>query len=117
MIKNFNTRKLGVTSSHRRAMLKNLASSLFLHEKITTTLAKAKELARYSERLISGAKPNDLSSKKMLAGEIKSYDVRKKISEILVPRYANRNGGFTRIYRLGPREGDRAEMAIVKLIS
>ena len=117
MIKNYNTRKLGVTSSHRKAMLKNLATSLFLYEKITTTLAKAKELARYSEHLIAGARPNDLNAKKMLAAEIKNNEVRAKISGVLIPRYANRHGGFTKIYKLGTRQGDRAEMAIIKLLS
>ncbi len=117
MIKNYNTRKLGRTSSHRKAMLRNLATSLFLHEKITTTLPKAKELMRYSDRLISDAKPNDLVAKKLIAAEISNEEVRKKIRDVLVPRYSKRAGGYSKIYKIGPRTGDRAEMAIVKLIS
>lgn len=81
MIKNYNKRKLGKTESHRRAMIRNLATSLLLHEKIQTTLAKAKELSRYSDRLITDAKPNDLNAKKKVAGEITNKEVRKKLSE------------------------------------
>ena len=117
MIKNYNKRKLGRTSSHRKAVLRNLATSLFLHEKIRTTLPKAKELVRYSERLITNARPNDLNAKKMLAGEIKNEEVRKKISEVLVPRYLKRSGGYTKIYKIGMRTGDCAEMALVKLVT
>ncbi len=117
MIKNYNSRKLGRTSAHRKALLRNLATSLFLHEKIKTTLPKAKELIRYSDRIISDARPNDLNAKKKLAAEIKNEEVRKKISEVLVPRYSKRPGGYARIYKIGTRAGDRAEMAIVKLMS
>jgi len=117
MIKNYNKRKLGKTEAHRRAMIRNLATSLFLHEKIQTTLAKAKEIARYTDRLITDAKPNDLNAKKKLAGEMSNKEIRKKISEVLVPRYSSRTSGYSRIYKIGTRRGDRAEMAVIKLIS
>ena len=117
MIKNYNTRKLGRTSAHRKAMLKNLATSLFLNEKITTTLAKAKELVRYSDHLITYAKPNNLNAKRKLASEIQDKEVFKKVIEVLVPRYSSRNGGYSRIFKIGTRQGDRASMAVVKLIS
>lgn len=116
MIKNHNGRKLGVTSSHRKAMLRNLATQLFLHEKITTTLPKAKELVSYSEKLVTKAKKGDLSAIRVLHGEINDKDVVKKVFEVLVPRYKDRNGGYTQILKVGPRRGDSAEMAIVKLV-
>ena len=117
MIKNYNTRKLGKTSAHRKAMLKNLATALFLNEKISTTLAKAKELVRYSDRLITYAKPNDLNAKKKLASEIQDKEVYRKVIDVLVPRYNSRAGGYSKIFKIGTRKGDRASMAVVKLIS
>lgn len=117
MIKNLGRRKLSRTGGHRRSLLRNLAQSLFLHEKVQTTLPKAKELAVYSERLLTIARPGDLSAKKALAGEIKSAELRKKILEVLVPRYQGRNGGYTQIFKLGQRKGDAAQEAIVRLIS
>jgi len=117
MIKNYNTRKLGKTSAHRSAMLKNLVTALFLNEKITTTLAKAKELARYSDRLITNAKANDLNAKKKLASQLANKEALRKVREVLVPRYSSRQGGFAKIYKMGLRQGDRAEMAVIKLIS
>ncbi|MFC1500975.1 50S ribosomal protein L17 [Elusimicrobiota bacterium] len=117
MIKNLNGRKLSVTSSHRKAMLRNLTTSLFQHEKIKTTLPKAKELVRFSEKLITSARPADLNAKKAVARELKDKAVIKKVFDVLVPRYEKRNGGYTKIFRLGTRIGDRAEIALVKLIS
>lgn len=116
MIKNHNGSKLGVTSSHRKAMLRNLATELFLHEKITTTLPKAKELVSYSEKLVTKAKKGDLTAIRALHGEINNKDVVKKVFDVLVPRYKERNGGYTQIIKMGPRRGDSAEMAIVKLV-
>ncbi len=117
MIKNLGRRKLSVTPSHKRAMLRNMATSLFQHEKVQTTLARAKELSSYSERLITKAKPADLNAKKLLAGEIKNEETRRKIFDVLVPRYKDRKGGYTRIFKLGSRPGDNAQVALVKLIS
>ncbi len=116
MIKNHNGSKLGVTGSHKKAMLRNLAAELFLHEKITTTLPKAKELVSYSEKLVTKAKKADLSAIRALHGEINNKEVVKKVFDVLVPRYKERKGGYTQILKVGPRRGDSAEMAIVKLV-
>lgn len=116
MIKNHNTRKLSVTPSHKKAMMRNMTTSLFLHEKITTTVPRAKEVVRYAEKLLTKAKISDLSAKRAIHSEIKDKEVVKKVFEVLVPRYKERNGGYTQIFKLGLRRGDCAEMAIVKLI-
>ncbi|HBU69771.1 MAG TPA: 50S ribosomal protein L17 [Elusimicrobia bacterium] len=117
MIKNRGSRKLSVTSAHRRSLLRNLATSLFLHEKITTTLAKAKEVSGFSERLITVAGRKDVNAKRAVAKEISNKEVMKKLFEVLVPRYEGRKGGFTRIYKLGTRKGDRASTAIIQLLA
>jgi large subunit ribosomal protein L17 len=117
MIKNLNKRKLSRTGAHRRALLRNLAVSLFQNEKITTTLPKAKELSSYSERLITLARPGDLNAKRAVEREIKDKQVFQKIFGVLVPRYQGRMGGYTQVLRLGSRRGDRAEMAVIRLIS
>ncbi|MDR3071225.1 MAG: 50S ribosomal protein L17 [Endomicrobium sp.] len=116
MIKTYNGSKLGVTSSHRKALLRNLATGLFLYEQIKTTLPKAKELVGYSEKLVTRAKKADLSAIRAISGEISNKSVVKKIFDILVPRYKERKGGYTQIVRIGTRRGDNAEVAIVKLI-
>jgi large subunit ribosomal protein L17 len=116
MIKNYNGSKLGVTASHKRAMLRNMSTSLFIHEKITTTLPKAKELVRYSEKLITKAKKVDLNAVKAIHSEINDKAAAKKVFEILVPRYRDRKGGYTQIFKAGVRRGDGAQIAIVKLI-
>ncbi|MDR1721168.1 MAG: 50S ribosomal protein L17 [Endomicrobium sp.] len=116
MIKTYNGSKLGVTSSHKRALLRNLATDLFLHEKIMTTLPKAKELASYSERLITKAKKTDLSAVRTLHGEINNKNVVKKVFGVLVPRYAKRCGGYTQIFKLGYRRGDNSEIALIRLV-
>lgn len=117
MIKNLYRSKLSRPSAHRKALLRNMATSLFQYEKIQTTLSKARELIRYSEKLITIARPLDLNAQKALLREIKDNNVRKKIVEVLVPRYQNRTGGYAQMFRLGTRIGDRAEMVIVRLIS
>jgi large subunit ribosomal protein L17 len=116
MIKNHNGSKLAITASHKRALLRNLASQLFLHEKITTTLPKAKELVSYGEKLLTKAKKGDLSAKKALHSEITDKAVVKKVFDVLAPRYKERNGGYTQIIKIGQRRGDAAEEAIVKLV-
>ena len=117
MIKNLGRRKLSRTGSHKKAMMRNLATSLFQHERIKTTLSKAKELAGYSAKLITIARPGDLNAKRALSREIKDDKVRSKIFEVIIPRYQNRPGGYTQIYRVGLRSGDRASMAVIKLVS
>ncbi|MDR2676666.1 MAG: 50S ribosomal protein L17 [Endomicrobium sp.] len=116
MIKTYNGSKLGITSSHRKALLRNLAKNLFLHEKVTTTLAKAKELVSYSEKLVTKAKKADLSAIRAISSAINDKVVVKKIFDVLVLRYKERNGGYTQIIKIGTRYGDRANIAVVKLI-
>ncbi|MDR1522533.1 MAG: 50S ribosomal protein L17 [Endomicrobium sp.] len=116
MIKTYNGSKLGVTSAHRKALLRNLAAELFLHEKITTTLPKAKELVSYAEKLVTKAKKADLSAIRAINGQIHNKDVAKKVFDVLVPRYKERHGGYTQILKVGTRRGDSAQVAIVKLV-
>ncbi|MFA5857977.1 MAG: 50S ribosomal protein L17 [Elusimicrobiota bacterium] len=117
MRKTLNFRKLGRTSSHRKALLRNMATSLLLHEKVKTTVAKSKEVASFTERLITRAKKNDLAAKRYVAGVVTNKDVQKKLFDVLVPRYANRTSGYTKRYRLVARMSDGAEMALLKLMN
>jgi large subunit ribosomal protein L17 len=110
-------RKLGRPTGHRLGMLRNQASSLLKHERIQTTWAKAKEVSRVAEGLLAQAKKKNLTSLRHVASVISDKDVRKKIYDVLVPRYEKRSGGLTKVVRLGQRAGDGAEMALVKLIS
>ena len=109
-------RKLGRTRAHRRAMMSNLATSLFDKERITTTLPRAKELRSFAEKLITKAKKDSLHSRRMVARVVRDKDVLFKMFDKLSPRYADRPGGYTRIYRIGYRKGDSAEMAIIELV-
>ena len=113
MIKNTGYRKLGKTASHRKAMLTNMATSIILHEEVKTTLQKAKEVRRVVEGLITLAKANNERAAKET---LKDAAACKKLFEVLAARYANRPGGFCRIYRAGLRQGDNAEVAIIKLV-
>lgn len=111
-------RKLGRVTSHRLAMLRNLATALFEHERISTTLMKAKELRPYAEKLITLAKRDEgqLHARRQVARSIRDPKTIQKLFDSLGPRFATRPGGYTRILRLGPRQGDGAEMAIVELL-
>jgi len=111
-------RKLGRVTSHRLALLRNLATSLFERERIQTTLMKAKELRPFAERLITLAKREGdrLHARRLVARDLRDRAVVKKLFDTLGARYATRPGGYTRILRLGPRKGDGAEMAIVELL-
>jgi large subunit ribosomal protein L17 len=111
-------RKLGRTTPHRLALLRNLASALFERERIRTTLMKAKELRPYAERLITLAKRDGdgLHARRLVRRDIQDGEVVRKLFDTLGTRFATRPGGYTRILRLGPRRGDGAEMAIVELI-
>lgn len=113
MIKNTGVRKLGKTTSHRKAMLGNMAQSIILHEEVTTTLPKAKEVRREVDALITLAKAGD---KLALKNAINDRTVYKKLVEVLSERYAKRDGGYTRIYKAGIRKGDNAQIAIIKLV-
>jgi large subunit ribosomal protein L17 len=111
-------RKLGRTTPHRRALLRNLATSLFEKERIRTTLPKAKELRPFAERLITLARREDnrLHARRLAARHIQDPAVVKKLFDTIGSRFATRPGGYTRILRLGPRKGDGAEMAYLELV-
>lgn len=110
-------RKLGVKQGHRVAMLRNLATDLIRYEQIQTTLPKAKECSRLAERLISTAKKGDLNAQKAVAKDVRDQEIKKKLFDVLAPRYASRAGGFTRIFKLQARQGDNAQMALIKLVA
>jgi large subunit ribosomal protein L17 len=111
-------RKLGRKTAHRIATLRTMASALFEHERIQTTLMKAKELRPFAEKLITLAKRDEgkLHARRQVAAEVRDDSVVKKLFDTLGQRFSSRPGGYTRILRLGPRKGDGAEMAIVELI-
>jgi large subunit ribosomal protein L17 len=110
-------RKLSRPTGHRFAMLRNMATSLLHHEKIETTRPKAREVARFTERLITTAKGDGLQARRAVARELSNPQVREKLFEVLVPRYKSRAGGYTQFILLGPRLSDGAEMGILKLVS
>lgn len=110
-------RQLSRTRSHRKATLRNLATSLFRHERIETTTAKAKELRPYAERLITLARRGDLHSRRLAAMKIQDRDVLGKLFDDIAPRYMERPGGYTRVLKLGNRRGDAAEMSLIELVS
>jgi len=109
-------KKLGRTAQHRLALMRNLVTSLFEHERIKTTLAKAKESRRFADRMITFALKNDLAARREVGRFIQDKTVLKKLFDVIGPRFAGRPGGFTRVLRLGPREGDAAEMALLELV-
>ena len=109
-------RKLGRTSDQRRAMLRAMTTYLLENGQIKTTITRAKEVAPVAEKMITLAKKNDLASYRQALGFITKEDVAKKLFQELGPKYAERNGGYTRVVRIGPRRGDAAEMAIIQLV-
>lgn len=109
-------RKLNRTSSHRTALMRNLVTALFEHERVRTTEAKAKELKPLADKIVTLAKKGDLHARRLALRWVKSKSVVKKIFESLAPRFANRNGGYTRIYKLDGRVGDGAILAIIELV-
>ena len=113
MIRNLGHRKLSKTGSHRRAMFSNMATSLLLHEKIKTTVPKAKELRRVVEGVINDAK---LGRRVEVRRIVRIKAVYHKVFDVLAPRYKERPGGCTRILRLGARKGDATEVAMIKLV-
>ena len=110
------TGKLGRASDHRDAMLRNLVTSLLENGKIETTVEKAKETRCMAEKMITLGKTNTLHSRRQALSYITKEDVVTKVFAELAPKYADRNGGYTRILKLGPRRGDAAEMAIIELV-
>ncbi|MES2123660.1 MAG: 50S ribosomal protein L17 [Gemmatimonadota bacterium] len=109
-------RQLSRSSSHKRAMMRNMAASLFEHEGINTTVAKAKEIRPYAEKLITLARRGDLHAIRQVEQKIPNRAVLTKLFSVLGPRFAGRPGGYTRILKLGHRPGDGAEMARIELI-
>lgn len=110
------TRKLGRATAHRTAMLRAMVTFLLENGKIETTVTRAKEVRSMTEKYITLAKTNDLASKRAAMAFITKEDVVKKLFDEIGPKYANRNGGYTRIIKTGPRRGDAAEMAIIELV-
>ena len=109
-------RKLGRTSSHRQAMFRNMAVSLFRHEQIRTTLPKAKDLRRVAEPLITMAKNPTMARRRLAFARLRDKDIVGKLFDELAPRYKARLGGYTRILKCGFRRGDNAPMAYVQLV-
>lgn len=109
-------RHLNRTASHRKAMLRNMATSLFMHGRIETTVAKAKELRQYAEPLITKAKRGDLHARRHVARKIRDSVALAKLFDEIGPRYAERPGGYTRVVKLGHRAGDAADVAIIELV-
>jgi len=110
-------RKLGRTTSHRLAMLRNLVTSLFEHEKVKTTDAKAKELRPLAEKMIGLGKQGDLHARRQVLAVVRKHEVVRKLFDTLSPRYKSRNGGYIRIVKLRRRHGDGALLSLVELIS
>ncbi len=110
-------RQLGRTVAHRRALLRNMASSLFRHEQVVTTTAKAKELRPFAERLITLARRGDLHARRQVERHIRDRSVSGRLFQEIGPRFASRPGGYTRILKLGHRRGDGAELARIELLS
>ena len=110
------TRKLGRTSEHRNAMLRAMVTYLFENGKIETTVTRAKEVRSMAEKMVTLGKKEELHAKRQFSSYITKETVAKKVIDEYGPKYADRNGGYTRIVKIGPRRGDAAEMAIIELV-
>ena len=110
------TRKLGRTSDHRNAMLRAMVTYLFENGKVETTVTRAKEVRSMAEKMVTLGKKEDLHSKRQVFSYITKETVAKKVIDEYGPKYADRNGGYTRIIKIGARRGDAAEMAIIELV-
>lgn len=109
-------RQLSRTAAHKRALMRNMASSLFRYEGITTTVAKAKELRPYAEKLVTLARRGDLQAIRQAEKRIKDREILSKLMKEIGPRFAARPGGYTRILKLGPRRSDATEMVLLELV-
>ncbi len=109
-------RKLNMNSSHRIALARSQATALFRHGRIKTTLTKAKNLQPFVEKLITTARGGDLHARRLIARDVHDNDIQRKLMDEIAPRYADRPGGYTRIYRLGTRRGDATQEAYIELI-
>ena len=113
---NIKNKKLNKTTSHRKAMFMNLSNALIKHEQISTTLAKAKELKRFVEKIITLGKKGDLQSRRKAISILKDQAMAKKTFDILADRYKDRSGGYTRVIKLGNRFGDNSPMAVIEFV-
>ena len=110
------SRKLGRTTDQRRAMLRAMVTYLLENGKIETTVTRAKEVRAMTEKMITLGKSNTLHSKRQVLAYVTKEDVTKKLFDEIAPKYAEKNGGYTRIIKIGPRRGAAAEMAIIELV-
>ena len=110
------TRKLGRTTDHRKAMLRGMVTYLLENGSVETTLTRAKEVQPLAEKMITLGKKNTLASRRQALAFITKESVVKKLFDTIAPEYADRNGGYTQIFKIGPRRGDAAEMAIIRLV-
>jgi large subunit ribosomal protein L17 len=108
--------KLGLKTEHRLSLLRNLSTELFRHGRIVTTDARAKELKRFSERLITTAKKNSLHARRLVNAKIKDRDVLANLFDTIAPSFNDRPGGYTRVIKLAPRRGDAAPMSLIELV-
>ena len=113
---NIKNKKLNKTSSHRKAMFMNMSNALIKHEQITTTLAKAKELRRFVEKIVTLGKKGDLLSRRKALSILQDQKMSKKVFDVFAERYKARAGGYTRIIKLGNRYGDNAPTAVIEFI-
>ncbi len=109
-------KKLGRDSAHRKALYSNLAGALITHGRIETTEAKAKAVRPYAEKLITLGKRGDLHARRQAMAELRSNDVVHRLFADVAPRFSERNGGYTRVVKLGPRQGDAAQMALLEFV-
>lgn len=110
------TRKLGRTADHRKAMLRGMVTYLFENGKVETTVTRAKEVRAMAEKMITIAKDNSLHARRQVLAYVTKEDVVKNLFDVIAPRYADVNGGYTRITKTGARRGDAAEMCIIELV-
>ncbi|MBR0458284.1 MAG: 50S ribosomal protein L17 [Victivallales bacterium] len=110
------TFKVGRTTAHRKSMLSNAVNSLLQHGRITTTLVKAKEIRRFADKMITLGKKDTLHARQLAIAYLKQHDTVKSLFQEVAPSYKERQGGYTRIMKLGPRRGDAAEMCILELV-
>ncbi|MDD4334592.1 MAG: 50S ribosomal protein L17 [Desulfotomaculaceae bacterium] len=108
--------KLSLKTDHRKAMLRNLVTSLFRDERIKTTEARAKEVKSIAEKLVTTAKQGDLAARRQALAYMYEEEVVKKLFDVIAPKYADRSGGYTRLIKVGHRRGDAAEMVILELV-
>jgi large subunit ribosomal protein L17 len=109
-------KKLGRTGAHRRALLRNLATALFRHERIETTEVKAKALRSYAEKLITLGKQGDLHARRMAAADVRDHEILQKLFSDIGPRFKDRKGGYTRVLKTETRRGDAAPLALIELV-